>query len=92
MQLPTARYLDDLQAGELTGMEFELVGYGVQPTWQQPGGTQIPFVPDGERRTGFSKASGLTAAWLRLLQNPQATGLGGICLSTRGRPSSCRGR
>jgi hypothetical protein len=86
VQLPTARYLDGFKAGELTGMEFELVGYGVQPIWQQPGGTQIPFVPDGKRRRGFSKASGLTAAWLRLLQNPQATGLGGICLFDSGSP------
>ena len=86
VQLPTAGYLDDLKAGELTGMKFELVGFGVQPTWHQPGGTQIPFIPDGKRRRGFSKASGLTAAWLRLLQNPQATGLGGICLFDSGSP------
>jgi hypothetical protein len=86
VRLPPAGYLDDLKAGELAGMEFELVGYGVQPTWHQPGGTQIPFIPDGKRRTGFSKASGLTAAWLRLLQNPQATELGGICLFDSGSP------
>jgi len=86
VRLPTAGYLDDLKAGGLTGMTFELVGFGVQPSWHQPGGTQIPFIPDGKRRRGFSKASGLTAAWLRLLQNPQATGLGGICLFDSGSP------
>jgi hypothetical protein len=86
VQLPPAGYLDDLEAGGLAGMEFELVGYGVQPTWHQPAGTQIPFIPDGERRRAFSKASSLTPAWLRLLQNPQATGLGGICLFDSGSP------
>jgi hypothetical protein len=87
VQLPTARYLDELKAeGELMAKEFELVGYGVQPTWQQPGGPQIPFIPDGKRRRSFSTASGLTAAWLRLLQNPHATGLGGVCLFDSGSP------
>jgi hypothetical protein len=86
VQLPTAGYLDDFSAGELAGMEFELVGYGVQPTWHQPGGTQMPFLSDGKRRRSFSQASGLTAAWLRLLQNPQATGLGGVCLFDSGSP------
>jgi len=86
VQLPPAGYLADLDPGILKGMEFELVGYGVQPTWQQPGGTQIPFIPDGKRRRSFSQASGLTAAWLLLLQNPQATELGGVCLLDSGSP------
>ena len=86
VRLPTAGHLDDLETRELTGMEFELVGYGVQPTWHEPGGPQIPFVSDGKRRTAFSQASGLTAAWLLMLQNPRATGLGGVCLFDSGSP------
>jgi hypothetical protein len=40
----------------------------------------------GKRRRAFSQASSLTAAWLLMLQNPQATGLGGVCLFDSGSP------
>jgi len=83
--LPPAGYLDGLKAsGELKGLVVELVGYGVVPTWQQPGGTQFAF--DGVRRASSSVAVGLSAAWLRLLQNTHATGLGGVCFGDSGSP------
>jgi hypothetical protein len=85
VQLPPPRYLDELKAtGELKGMEVELVGYGVVPVWQQAGGTQYQF--DGVRRVSTSKVIGLTQAWLKLLQNPNATGLGGLCFGDSGSP------
>lgn len=85
VELPPAGYLDGLKAdGELKGSEFELVGYGIQPIWGQPGGPT--GFPVGKRRTARATASGLTSAWLYLLQNPQATGLGGICLGDSGSP------
>jgi hypothetical protein len=85
VQLPPAGYLDGLKAaGALTGMAIELVGYGVVPTWRQPGGTQFAF--DGLRRTSSSQAVGLSDAWLRLLQNAQATGRGGVCFGDSGSP------
>jgi hypothetical protein len=83
--LPPAGYLDGLKArGELKGMVIELVGYGVVPTWHQPGGTQFAF--DGLRRTSFSQVIGLSQAWLRFLQNANATGLGGACFGDSGSP------
>ena len=85
VQLPPAGYLDDLKrAGELQHMTIELVGYGVVPVWQQPGGTQ--FIFDGLRRTSYSQVTGLSPAWLRLLQNTKATGLGGQCFGDSGSP------
>lgn len=83
--LPPAGYLDDLKAsGDLKGKVLELVGYGVVPTWHQPGGTS--FAWDGQRRASSSVAIGLTAAYLRLLQQPNATGLGGVCFGDSGSP------
>jgi hypothetical protein len=83
--LPPAGFLDGLKAsGELKDLDVELVGYGFVPTWQQPGGTQFEF--DGVRRTSSSAVIGLSAAWLRLLQNTKATGLGGVCFGDSGSP------
>jgi len=83
--LPPAGYLDDLKAsGALKGMVIELVGYGVVPSWHLPGGTQFAF--DGVRRTSSSVVIGLSKAWLRLFQNQNATGLGGVCFGDSGSP------
>ena len=83
--LPSPGYLDNLKAsGELKGMEIELVGYGAVPSWHQPGGTQFAF--DGLRRTSASVVIGLSKSWLRLLQNPNATDLGGLCFGDSGSP------
>jgi hypothetical protein len=85
VQLPPEGYLDDLKrAKELQHKVMELVGYGVVPKWQQPGGTQ--FVFDGVRRTSYSKVKGLTPAWLKFNQNTNATNLGGLCFSDSGSP------
>jgi hypothetical protein len=85
VELPPAGYLDDLKwAGTLQHSVFELVGYGVVPTWQQPAGTQFFF--DGQRRASSSQVKGLTHAWLQFNQNMQATDLGGLCYGDSGSP------
>jgi hypothetical protein len=85
VELPPAGYLDDLKrAGTLQHSVFELVGYGVVPTWQQPGGTQFFF--DGQRRASSSQVKGLTQAWLQFNQNVEATDLGGLCYGDSGSP------
>ena len=85
VELPPADYLDDLQrAGTLQHSTFEMVGYGVVPVWQQPGGTQFFF--DGRRRTSLSQVKGLTQAWLQFNMNIHATGLGGLCFGDSGSP------
>ncbi|MDH3545606.1 MAG: hypothetical protein OEN22_00800 [Gammaproteobacteria bacterium] len=83
--LPPAGYLNDLKrSGDLQHSVMELVGYGVVPTWQQPGGTQFAF--DGVRRTSYSKVKGLTLAWLNFNQNVNATESGGLCFGDSGSP------
>ena len=90
VQLPPAGYLDDLKAaGTLKGTEIELVGYGLVPTWQQPGGTQFEF--DGVRRTAAGTIKGLTQAWLLFNQNQNATGNGGLCFGDSGSPQFLAG-
>ena len=85
VRLPPAGYLDDLKrAGTLQHSVFELVGYGVVPIWQQPGGPQFFF--DGLRRTSLSQVKGLTQAWLQFNQNRDATELGGLCFGDSGSP------
>jgi hypothetical protein len=83
--LPPLGYLDDLRtSGELQHAIFELVGYGVVPVWQQPGGTRFFF--DGRRRRSLSEVKGLTLAWLLFNQNTTATDLGGLCFGDSGSP------
>ena len=90
VQLPPAGYLDDLQsAGTLKDTPIELVGYGVVPTWEQPGGTQYSF--DGVRRTAAGTIKGLTQAWLYFNQNQNATGNGGLCFGDSGSPQFLAG-
>ena len=85
VELPPAGYLDALkQAGSLQHRTFEMVGYGVVPVWQQPGGTQFFF--DGQRRTSVSQVKGLTLAWLQFNQNAHATDEGGLCFGDSGSP------
>ena len=85
VELPPAGFLNDLKrSGELQHAVMEMVGYGVVPTWQQPGGTQFAF--DGVRRTSYSTVKGLTRAWLNFNQNTNATGLGGACFGDSGSP------
>lgn len=83
--LPPAGYLDDLKrSGELNRMVMEIVGYGVVPVWQQPGGTAFGF--DGVRRTSLSVVKGLTRVFLNFNQNENATDLGGLCFGDSGSP------
>lgn len=90
VQLPPAGYLDDLRsAGTLKDTPIELVGYGLVPTWQQPGGTQYSF--DGVRRTAAGTIKGLTQAWLLFNQNQNATGNGGLCFGDSGSPQFLAG-
>ena len=85
VRLPPAGYLDELKdAGTLQHSVFELVGYGVVPVWQQPGGTR--FFVDGLRRTSLSQVKGLTLAWLLFNQNEHATDQGGLCFGDSGSP------
>jgi len=90
VQLPPAGFLDNLKsAGTLKDTSTELVGYGVVPFWQQPGGTQFSF--DGVRRTAAGTIKGLTHAWLLLNQNQNATGEGGLCFGDSGSPQFVAG-
>jgi hypothetical protein len=90
VQLPPAGYLDDLKsAGTLKDTPIELVGYGLVPTWQQPGGTQYSF--DGVRRTAAGTIKGLTRSWLLFNQNQNATGEGGLCFGDSGSPQFLAG-
>jgi hypothetical protein len=90
VQLPPAGYLDDLKAaGTLKDTPIELVGYGLVPFWQQPGGTQFDFT--GLRLTADGTIKGLTQAWLLLNQNQNATGNGGLCFGDSGSPQFVAG-
>ena len=85
VQLPPAGYLDGLRkAAALKDVDVENVGYGVVPTWKQPGGTQFEF--DGVRRTSVSLIKGLTKSNVLFNQNVDATGLGGLCFGDSGSP------
>lgn len=90
VQLPPAGFLNDLKAdGTLRDTEIDLVGYGVVPIWRQPGGTQFEF--DGVRRNASGTINGLTKAYLNFLQNPHATGRGGLCFGDSGSPQFIAG-
>ena len=90
VQLPPAGYLDTLKAaGTLKDTPIELVGYGLVPAWQQPGGPQFSF--DGVRRTADGTIKGLSQAWLRFNQNENATGDGGLCFGDSGSPQFLAG-
>jgi hypothetical protein len=76
-------------AGELKDLDVEFVGYGVVPTWKQPGGTRFDF--DGVRRTSNSQVKGLTKSYLLFNQNVDAIGLGGACFGDSGSPQFIAG-
>lgn len=91
VELPAVGYLDRLKrAGELTFRVVDLVGYGVTPVWRLPGGTTFEY--DGVRRTGTSRITGLTKAWVRYNQNARGIGTGsGVCFGDSGSPQLERG-
>lgn len=90
VELPPAGYLDDLkQGGAIKQVVVENAGYGVVPTWKQPGGTQFTF--DGVRRTANSPIKGLTKANVLFNMNHDATGLGGVCFGDSGSPQFISG-
>jgi hypothetical protein len=85
--LPAAGLLDQLAAQKaLRGAIFTAVGYGVQ---DRVVGGGPPFFQDLNpipRMFAFSSFNALTAAWLRLSQNP-AKGDGGTCFGDSGGPN-----
>lgn len=93
VELPPPGYLGDLRAaGELKGMLFELVGYGMVPgCWgrEPPSPCVVPAWNssfDGLRRVSLSPAKALTTGWLWLQMNASATDLGGACYGDSGAP------
>ena len=82
-RLPTAGELDRLSAaGALNDAIFINVGYGTSASR-----TGIPsFGYDGKRNWSESEFMGLNQAWLGLLMNTSATGLGGDCYGDSGGP------
>jgi V8-like Glu-specific endopeptidase len=82
--LPKAGLLDQMaEKGGLVGQTFVNVGYGVVPSIK---GGPPSFSFDGERRVSTSLFQALNPAWLRLLMNTDATGLGGVCFGDSGSP------
>lgn len=88
--LPTAGYLDarNVKHG-LKGAEFENVGYGIEASFK---GHPPLFGAFGARRTSSSLFSTLRKAWLVLLMNHDATGLGGDCYGDSGGPKFVPGQ
>ena len=84
LQLPPAGLLDALVAkGGLRDQLFVNVGYGTSATpTGQPG-----FPYDGVRQASQSAFMGLQPTWLGLLENHNATGLGGDCYGDSGGPT-----
>lgn len=90
VELPPANYLDSLKhGGAIKQVVVENAGYGVVPTWKQPGGTQFEF--DGVRRTANAPIKGLTQANVLFNMNHDATGLGGVCFGDSGSPQFISG-
>jgi hypothetical protein len=85
VELPSAGLLDQMKEDkQLIHSLMDLVGYGVVPTWHQPGGTQYGF--DGMRRQSQSQVTGLTQSWLLFLQQPNGSHHGGLCFGDSGSP------
>ena len=91
VQLPPAGYLDQLKAaGTLKFLTADIVGYGIIPTWDEPGPTS--FERDGVRRSGTSTVIGLGQNFLRFTQNQNGNGTGsGLCRGDSGSPQLERG-
>jgi hypothetical protein len=87
--LPPAGVLDQMSAqGGLRGVEFVNVGYGADVSFK---GHPPLFSSPGQRLVSFSTFMGLRKAWLGLLMNQDATGLGGDCYGDSGSPKLLRG-
>ncbi len=94
VQLPPLGYLDQLnRSGQLKGMRFEMVGYGVVPLCWGTDDPPEPCAPaawlygyDGLRRTSQAPVKALTKAWLLFNMNTNASGLGGVCYGDSGSP------
>ena len=82
--LASAGRLDVLAAnGGLQGEDFLNVGYGVSASSRGPSS----LTADGVRKASTSPFKVLTADWLGLLMNGNATGEGGVCLFDSGAPT-----
>jgi hypothetical protein len=82
--LPAAGRLDLLSANSgLRGEDFLNVGYGVSASSRGPSS----LMADGIRKVSTSPFQVLTADWLGLLMNGNATGEGGVCLFDSGAPT-----
>jgi V8-like Glu-specific endopeptidase len=83
--LPTAGLLDQLQAaGDLASATFTSVGYGSLAPVNGPGGKTYTYTDT--RNVASGSFNSLTAAWLRLSQNP-AKDDGGTCYGDSGGPN-----
>lgn len=88
--LPAAGALDNLVHGAaLKRIDVESVGYGLIPTFNQPGGAQYEF--DGVRRRVSTQIKGLTKAYVLYNENSNATGGGGTCFGDSGSPQFIAG-
>jgi hypothetical protein len=85
LQLPPAGFIDGLQkAGALKDLVVQSVGYGVVPTFNQPGGPTSDY--DGLRRFVTTTVKGFTKAYVKYNENTHATGGGGTCFGDSGGP------
>jgi hypothetical protein len=76
--------LDRMKANqELKGKLFDLVGYGTHPEHKEG---PPRFFDDGLRYETQAPFKALNQNWLRLHENPDATGLGGACFGDSGSP------
>jgi hypothetical protein len=91
VRLPAAGLLDDLDAARALKFAFvDVVGYGVTPIWNVPGGLRLEY--DGVRRAGSLIVTGLTSAYVLYNQNPKGIGTGsGVCYGDSGSPNLFEG-
>lgn len=91
VQIAPLGYLDDLKAaGELKFRIVDIVGYGAEPVWDEPGRTTFEY--DGVRKAGTSKIMGLTKAVINYQQNADGNGTGsGLCRGDSGSPQFDQG-
>lgn len=88
--LPAAGYLDTAnRKNGLKGAEFENVGYGLAAFFK---GHHPSYGGAGTRRESRSVFMALRKAWLGLLMNTDATGLGGDCYGDSGGPKFVPGQ
>jgi hypothetical protein len=86
LPLAEAGLLDMLKdQGTLNFRIVDLVGYGVEPNWDDPGPTT--FAKDGKRRSGTSVITGLGKGFLKLKQNNGIGTGSGFCFGDSGAPA-----